>query len=132
MLTVLLFALFTPATSCTTLLVGRKASADGSVYCSHTNDGSAVTDPRLVKVPARAHAPGAKRPVFYSPEDYPRYVGEARGVDAYLPVDGQTPFEPIGFIDEVNTTFAYFEDTYGALNEHGVGTGESTCPSAYY
>jgi len=123
----LLIILISAADACTTILVGREASADGSVFCSHTNDGTAKTDPRLVHVPARDHAPGVKRPVYASPEDYPRYVGAARGVDAYLPVDGQKPFEPIGYIDEVESTFAYFEDTYGALNEMGLGTGESTC-----
>ena len=82
--------------ACTTILVGRKARADGSVMCSHTNDGEAITDARLVRVPARDHAPGARRPVFFSPEDYPRYVGYERGLEAYYPVGGQEPMAAIG------------------------------------
>ena len=113
--------------ACTTILVGRKASADGSVMCSHTNDGEAITDARLVRVPARDHAPGARRPVFFSPEDYPRYVGYERGLEAYYPVGGQEPMAAIGSLPEVNATYAYFEETYGALNERQVGMGESTC-----
>ena len=113
--------------ACTTILVGRKASADGSVMCSHTNDGEAITDARLVRVPARDHAPGARRPVFFSPEDYPRYVGYDRGLEAYYPVGGQEPMAAIGSLPEVNATYAYFEETYGALNEKQVGMGESTC-----
>lgn len=116
---------------CTTLIAGRDATADGSVMASHSNDGEANVDPRLVHVPARDNAPGSHRPIYWSPETYPRYVGHARNVPAYFPTGSQQPWEPIGKIDEVPHTFAYHEQTYGALNEHGVGIGESTCSAVF-
>ena len=72
------------------------------------------------------------RPIFYAPENYPRYVGSARGkIPAYEPVGKQKAFEPIGHIPEVAQTYSYYEETYGALNEHQVGIGESTCSGVF-
>lgn len=121
------------AHACTTLAVTRGASADGGVYVAHTNDGEAPTDARLVKVPAADHAPGAMRPVFFTPESYPRYAGDARGVPEYAPrADlNQTAWEPIGHIPEVRHTYAYMEETYGAINEHQLGIAESTCSGVF-
>ena len=120
------------ASACTTIIVGKKASADGSVMCTHSNDGEGTQDPRLVRIPARDHAPGTMRPVFFAPENYPRYVGAARGaIPAYVPVGNQTAFKPIGQIPEVSHTYSYFEETYGALNEHQLGIGESTCSGVF-
>ena len=117
--------------ACTTILVGKGATADGSVLATHSNDGEGATDSRLVRVPARTHAAGAMRPIFFAPENYPRYVGRDRGVDAYLPVRNQSAFAPIGHIPEVPTTFGYFEQTYGAINDRQVGIGESTCSGVF-
>ena len=120
------------ALGCTTIVVGKDATADGSVIVSHSNDGEGATDPRLVYIPAATHAKNTMRPIFFAPESYPRYVGTARGnVSAYLPVGNQTAFAPIGHIPEVASTFSYFEETYGALNEHQVGIGESTCSGVF-
>tara|TARA_B110001452_G_scaffold109724_1_gene91037 strand:- start:162 stop:1919 length:1758 start_codon:yes stop_codon:yes gene_type:complete len=120
------------ADACTTLIVGKKASVDGSVMCTHSDDGEANPDSRLVKVPASDHAKGSTRPIYYDTEDYPRFVGD-RGVDAYLPKNnpGATPSVAIGSIPQVAHTFAYYEGTYGILNEHQVGIGESTCSAIY-
>jgi len=121
------------ATACTVFLVGKDASADGSVMCSHSNDGEFDTDPRLVKVPTVEYKEGDQRPIFFSPESYPRYVGHDRGIPEYYPKEGenQEPFEPMGFIPQIPKTYAYLEETYGAVNEMQVGIGESTCSGIF-
>lgn len=120
------FSLFDGASACTTLAVGRKASADGTVMVSHSDDGETNGDPRLCFIPAADHAPNTTRPIYWDTEGYPRFVGYGRG-SCYAPTAGQKPFEPIGHIPQVGHTYAYFEATYGILNEHGLGIGESTC-----
>ena len=59
--------------SCTTFGVGRLATVDGSTLSAHSNDGSGDTDPRLVRVPAREYKQGDMRPIYASPESYPRF-----------------------------------------------------------
>ena len=119
------------ARGCTTLLAGKGATADGSVLSSHSNDAEGRCDVRLVKIPAAAHPPGALRPVFKDTESYPRHVGEDRGAGEYRPREGQAASVPIGHIPEVNYTFAYFEETYGIVNEHQVAAAESTCSGRF-
>ena len=53
-----------PAWACTVTLTGRKATLDGSVMVSHSDDG--LNDPRMIYVPAMDHKPGSLRPVFYA------------------------------------------------------------------
>ena len=125
--------------ACTVFVVGKDATQDGSVLVTHSNDGEFETDPRLVKVPARDFKPKDERPIFFSPESYPRYVGFDRGVPEYYPKEKEeegtaffsNSFKPIGYIPQVSHTFAYLEDTYGAVNEHQVGIGESTCSGVF-
>jgi dipeptidase len=138
-----LFLLFVVAnkfhgtSSCTSFIVGRKATVDGSVMATHTNDGGGDTDPRLVRIPERFFKYGDLRPIFGSPESYPRYVGYERGASSYYPENCEagdkycSTFEPIGYIPQVNHTFAYFEETYGAINEKQVGIAESTCSGVF-
>ena len=102
------------ADACTTIIAGKKATSDGSVMCTHSNDGGGTTDPRLVKIPAADFAAGATRPIYWATEDYPRHVGSDRGAAAYAPVGSQKVSEPIGQIPQVQHTFAYFEQTYGS------------------
>lgn len=125
------------AVACTTFAVGRQATTDGSVMATHSNDGGGTTDPRLVKIPARDFAPGSLRPIYASPENYPRYVGYERQASAYFPENCQAgpghcdSFEPLGYIPQVNHTFSYFEATYGTMNEKQVSLTESTCSGVY-
>lgn len=119
--------------ACTVFVVGKDATIDGSVLVTHSNDGEFNTDPRLVKIPARDYQPNIQRPIYFSPESYPRYVGFDRGTTEYYPTNDATqpPFQPIGYIPQIEHTFAYLEDTYGAVNEHQVGIGESTCSGIF-
>lgn len=127
----LLLPLFaTGAAGCTTLAVGRKATADGSVLLSHSDDGEQGYDPRLCFIPAADHAPGSNRSIFWDTEAFPRYVGGGRG-SCYEPTQGEKPYVPIGYIPQVSHTYAYYEATYGIINEHGLGIGESTCSAMF-
>jgi len=128
---VVFIAAWGSAWACTTLVVGKKASKDGSVLLTHSNDEAKYGgDARLCFIPAQTYPVGSKRPVYYSPEVFPRYVGVDRG-DCYMPKVGQVPFEPIGYIPQVNRTYAYYEACYGMMNEVGVGIGESTCSGVF-
>lgn len=70
------------------------------------------------------------RPVFPDTENYPRYVGTARG-PVYYPKPGQAMTQPIGHIPEVEETFAYLEGNYGIQNEKQLSIGESTCSAVF-
>lgn len=127
---------------CTTLVAGKDATADGSVLASHSADGGGNTDPRLVRIFGNSYEPGSKRQIFASPESYPRYSGTdprspPNSVPEYLPENCQESasvckaWDPIGYIPQVETTFAYYEAVYGVMNEHQVGIAESTCSAVF-
>ena len=121
--------------ACTTLLVTKGASADGSVFVAHSDDSEFDADQRLVYVPAADHKPGDMRPVYYDacsigerPQFHgysqPRYVGTDRGpsyVDPSLPQS-----IPLGFIPQVEHTYAYYDSDYAIMNEHQLMFGECT------
>jgi len=130
---VLLFTTASSATACTVFAAGKKATKDGSVLVSHSDDGDPANDARLIYVPAADHTPGSKRPIFYSGEAYPRYVGTAMGPD-YARSSETKRFNnttPIGYIDQVPHTFHYQSNAYGVLNEHGLAVGESTANAMF-
>ncbi len=126
-------ALTAPALTCTTIVVGKKASADGSVIVSHSDDG--LSDARLVYVPAKNHRPGSMRPVYYShcALDFKPQWG---GTESHRIVDGSRApayntkgdpkSVPLGYIPQVPHTYAYFDANYGIMNEHQVSIGECT------
>lgn len=118
------------ATACTTLVVGKAASSDGSVMLTQSDDGENNADARLCFVPAKDFPAGSLHAIYYDTEDFPRYVGYDRG-DCYFPQQGEKPQTPIGYIPEEEHTYAYFDSTYGLVNEHGVGIGESTCSGVF-
>ncbi|MBU4394064.1 MAG: C69 family dipeptidase [Proteobacteria bacterium] len=122
------------ALACTTLLVTKEASKDGSVMVGHSDD-SELFDQRLVQVPAADHKPGSLRPVYYDASamgDKPqyhtyelrRYVGTDRGPVYDEPDRPQSI--PLGYIPQVEHTYSYFEGSYAIMNEHQVMFGECT------
>ncbi|MFQ5953061.1 MAG: dipeptidase [Candidatus Omnitrophota bacterium] len=122
------FTIFTSgAFACTTILVTKGASADGSVIVSHSDDDE-LQDQRIIYVPAADHKPGSKRPVYYDPCSFGganiRYVGTSRGPGYDTP--GLPKTEPLGYIDQVPHTYAYFDANYGIMNEHQLMIGECT------
>jgi len=111
--------------ACTSIAAGRDAIVEGSGIATHNND-CATCDPRVAFIPARDHAPGSRRPIAPFQLQFPRYVGADRST-VYEATEGQTDTVPIGFIEQVPHTFAYWEAAYPLVNEHGLGFGESTC-----
>lgn len=119
----LLFLILISAESvqaCTTMLVTKGASADGSVMITHSDD-NAMGDQRVVYIPAKDHVPGSKRAVCGDGYHYPRPITKDRAA-AYNP----TASEPLGYIDQVPHTYAYFDGNYGIMNEHQLMIGECT------
>lgn len=122
-----------PVFACTTTIVGKLASADGSVMVSHSDDG--LGDGSMVYVPARDHKPGSLRPVYYStaaldfkPEwggtETHRLVCKERAPG--YNIAGIAPNIPLGYIPQVAHTYAYFDANYGVINEHQLSIGECT------
>lgn len=128
------FINFFPAQACTTMLITKGASDDGSVFVAHSDD-SELFDQRLVYVPAADHEPGSFRPVYYDasslgdkPEYHAytlrRYVGADRGPTYVDPNQPQSIM--LGTIPQVEHTFAYFDGSYAVMNEHQLMFGECT------
>lgn len=133
-----------PATSsdrCTAMAIGGKASIDGSVYNLYNAD-CAECDWRINKVPAADYPVGSLRPIYLITGSYPRAVRSDHGAtwtednlenipdlhSEWSKMKG----EIIGYIPQVQHTFAYIEGLYGIMNEHQVAIGESTCASKLY
>jgi dipeptidase len=67
-----------PQDKCTTIAVGREATADGSTMATQTVD-CFDCDWRVNKVPAMDHPAGATRPIYLLTSAYPRQVRSDRG-----------------------------------------------------
>ncbi|MGA2534110.1 MAG: C69 family dipeptidase [Candidatus Aminicenantales bacterium] len=97
--------------SCTSILVGRLASADGSTMTSHSCDsGSDRT--WMTIVPNRKHKPGEMANIYLEPK-------LAKGPDD--PDRLET-----GEIPQVAETYAYLNAAYPIMNEHQLAIGETT------
>ncbi|NQT29225.1 MAG: C69 family dipeptidase [Candidatus Saganbacteria bacterium] len=119
----LLISVSSTALACTTTIVGKDATTDGSVFVSHSDDDE-LYDQRIIYIPAMDYPPGSQRPVFVENKHYPRYVGSAKGPNYELAGYPETP--PIGYIPQVAHTYAYFDANYGIMNEHQLSIGECT------
>jgi hypothetical protein len=99
--------------------------------------GRETTDLRLVRVPAADHAPGSMRPVYFVSGWFPRIVDAARA-PAYAPEEGAAAMTPLGYIPQVNHTYAYWDLNYGALRRcaalrawHGCGRRRGVHPQGH-
>jgi len=112
---------------CTSIIVSSGATVDGSAITSHAND-CVDCDWRMVYVAARDHPAGAMRTVYSGTwSQYPRLVDPSRS-SQYTAPPGTKTADALGSIPEVPHTYALWEASYGLMNEHGLGLGESTCP----
>ncbi len=113
---------------CTTLIVTRGATADGSMVVAHSDDDE-LGDQRVIRVPAADHGPHDRRQIFKEDYPYPRFVTDERGRGYDTPHWKKT--EPIGHIPQVPHTYAYFDANYGIMNEHNLMMGECTNAANY-
>ncbi|HOP61505.1 MAG TPA: C69 family dipeptidase [Candidatus Saccharicenans sp.] len=96
---------------CTSIMVGRLASVDGSVITCHTCDGNYRQ--WLNIVPHRQNKPGSTNKLYdgkmhtETPDDMRRVI-----------LKGEIP--------EVAETYAFLNTAYPALNEKGLAIGETT------
>lgn len=97
--------------ACTSIMVGKKASTDGSVITSHTCDSWYRTWMNIV--PA---------------QDYPRdtVLSIYEGTMHTEHITDRTGVKERGQIPQVRHTFRYFNTAYPCLNEHQLGIGETT------
>ncbi len=102
----------TRALACTSIMVGRGASVDGSVMTSHTCDSHRDASTIHV-VPPKKHAPGEE-------------ILLTRRVDDDSGVMQRYGREPTGKIPQVPETYGYIAAVYGIMNEHQLAIGEST------
>ena len=93
---------------CTSIMVTKTASTDGSVMTTHSCDGN--YEFRIHLVPGGTHEPGAMRPLK---------KGGGWGRERRLP-------RIIGEIPEVEQTYTRYDAAYSFMNERQVGIGETT------
>ena len=114
-----------PVFACTTFIVTKGASTDGSAYVGHSNDGfgPALIGPsvqpemsQLIYVPPADYPPGAMRAIFFDPNSGSDEPGDAV----------TNPNAEIAYIPQVNHTYGYLTGAYGLINEHQLMFGECT------
>ncbi len=98
-----------PSWACTDIIVGKKATLDGSVITSHTG---AAPECRVHVVPAMDFPTGAMADVYYGLQDVTKPFG--------------TYGEVIGQIPQARHTYKYFHSGYSHMNEYQLAIGEST------
>lgn len=99
------------AENCTTIMVGRYASTDGSVMTSHSCDGNYRT--WLNIYPHQKHEAGSKHQV---------YENMLHSEEAW----DMTKVTLKGEIDEVPETYSFLNTAYPCLNEKQLAIGETT------
>jgi dipeptidase len=97
---------------CTSIMVGRQATTDGSVITSHTCDGFYRT--WMTISPHRTNPPDSTEPIYLGRRYRPKSP------------DGVKNLEVAGEIPEVEESYAFLDTAYPCLNEHQLGIGETT------
>ena len=104
----------TEGMECTSITIGKRASADGSVMTSHTDDSHRSRTNMLVE-PAKDHQPGEKQTLYNrvwaknEPGKMARYRNDS-----------------VGQIDQVAHTYQFLNTAYPCVNEKQLAIGEST------
>ncbi len=115
LLTQLSFAQFIPVSeedaSCTSIMVGKKATTDGSVITCHSCDGNYRTWVNIV--PHKKYGEGAMRKVYWGLM-HNEFSGDKRNVTEK------------GEIPQVAETYSYLNTCYPSLNEKQLAMGETT------
>ena len=96
---------------CTSIMVGRLASKDGSVITSHTCDG--VSHTWVSIEPAATHKKGDTEKIYRGTR-WTKFKGDTTGV------------KYVGEIPQAEKTYAYLNTGYPSMNEKQLGIGEST------
>ncbi|MBN1273324.1 MAG: C69 family dipeptidase [Candidatus Aminicenantes bacterium] len=104
---------------CTSILVGKNASSDGSVIVTHAAD-CGVCDFTWHHVPAADHEEDAVRKIYHI-HQIKTWPPEEGGKWGNLE-EGYTELD----IPQVQHTFAYRFSVFGYMNEHQVSIGEAT------
>ena len=97
--------------SCTSIMVGKRASTDGSVITSHTCDGRYRT--WMTIEPAQDYRQGSLHTV-------------RKGTMHTTFRDDTTGVRVVGTIPQVSHTYAYLNTAYPCLNEKQLAIGETT------
>ena len=94
---------------CTALIIGKLASADGSVMTSHTCDGN--YDSRLFIIPGGKFKQGDTVKIY-------KDLLYSDNPNVKVTITGEIP--------QVESTYTYFQIAYPFMNEHQVMIGETT------
>lgn len=97
---------------CTTILVGKNASADGSVMNSHTDDSH--RDRAWMDIQPSQDFPDSSMATMRV-----RTKSDSVAMTAFA-------FQPIGEIPQVRHTYKYINTGYPCMNEHQLAISEST------
>lgn len=97
---------------CTSITVGKQATADGSVITSHTDD-SHRTRSWMDVIPAAKHKKGATSKM------YKRDAANDKAMPTYKHTE-------IGEIPQIEETFSFINTAYPCMNEKQLAMGEST------
>ena len=97
---------------CTSITLGKLATADGSVITSHTDD-SHRTRSWIDIVPPKKHKRGDMVPM------YKRVQNDSLAMPTYA-------HKKVGEIPQVSETYGYINTAYPSLNRKQLGIGEST------